>query len=303
MAPTTAPPHPTFAPYAALLFNAMFYGLAWWPFQTMRAAGLAAPWATLLMYVVLVLSFSLFSAQSWRELVRYKELWLLSAVAGLTNVSFNTAVSTGDVVRVILLFYLMPAWAVLLAWRFLGERPSPAALLRLLLAFGGMVMVIVPDGADWRHLLQGLAVPDLLALLGGLGFAAINVILRHPSKAPARVRMLSMFVGCTVVGLLSSLLGVGLGWLPGLPQVQTVWVVLVLVMAVFVALANWTLQYGAARLPTATTSLMLLSEVLFASVSAWLLGATVLTPSMLLGGALIVLAALLAALQARKQTA
>ena len=31
--------------------------------------------------------------------------------------AFNWAVTVGDVVRVVLLFYLMPAWSVLLAWR------------------------------------------------------------------------------------------------------------------------------------------------------------------------------------------
>jgi drug/metabolite transporter (DMT)-like permease len=59
----------------------------------------------------------------------------------------------------------------------------------------------------------------------------------------------------------------------------------------------------AARLPTATTSLIMLSEVLFATISAWLLGATELTPRMLLGGALIIGGALLAALQGRRRKA
>ncbi|MCQ9895217.1 DMT family transporter, partial [Staphylococcus aureus] len=66
--------------------------------------------------------------------------------AGSNNIAFNWAVTIGDVVRVVLLFYLMPAWSVLLAWRLLGERPTPAALTRLLLAFGGVALVLVPEG-------------------------------------------------------------------------------------------------------------------------------------------------------------
>jgi hypothetical protein len=31
------------APYFALLFNAMVWGLSWWPFKTMHAAGLLRP--------------------------------------------------------------------------------------------------------------------------------------------------------------------------------------------------------------------------------------------------------------------
>ena len=87
-----------------------------------------------------------------------------------------------------------------------------------------------------------------------------------------------------------------------MPAPSAVWVVRVLVMAALVGVGSWALQYGAGRLPTATTSLLLLSEVLYASISAALLGATELTPRMLLGGALIITGALLAALQGRKPT-
>jgi drug/metabolite transporter (DMT)-like permease len=44
-------------------------------------------------------------------------VWALLAAAGLANAGINWAVTVGDVVRVVLLFYLMPAWVVLLAWR------------------------------------------------------------------------------------------------------------------------------------------------------------------------------------------
>ena len=49
------------------------------------------------------------------ELLRTPALWSLMLAAGVTNACFNWAVSLGDVVRVILLFYLMPLWTVLLA--------------------------------------------------------------------------------------------------------------------------------------------------------------------------------------------
>ena len=67
---------------------------------------------------------------------------MLLVAAGLTNVGFNWAVTVGDVVRVVLLFYLMPAWVVLLAWPLLGERPTSASLLRLALALAGVLVVL-----------------------------------------------------------------------------------------------------------------------------------------------------------------
>lgn len=284
------------APYIALVFNALVWGLSWWPFQTMRAAGLAAPWATALMFSVLALGITAWSPGVWAVLGGKRALWLLALTSGLTNVCFNTAVSSGDVVRVILLFYLMPAWAVLLAWRFLGERPSVMGILRLVLAFAGMALIVVPPDVPWQRLLSGFAVPDVLGLLGGFFFAATGVGLRGTAGVRPAARLLAMFVGCSVVGSLSALLGYGMGWLPALPALSSSWLVWVVVMALGVAAGNWSLQFGAARLPAATTALVMLSEVLFATVSAWLLDATELNARMLLGGALIVGGAGLAAL-------
>ena len=294
---------PASAPYFALLFNAMVWGLSWWPFKTMHAAGLAAPWATLLIYAALVLGTTLLAPRSWSTFLLTPALWLLALSSGLTNVAFNTASSTGDVVRVILLFYLMPAWAVLLAWKFLGERPTPQGLLRLALAFGGMALVIVPKGSSWQSMTAGIALADYLALFGGFCFAITNVILRRTNGMPGIARMLAMFIGCMSMGLIAASAGYGMGVLPGLPAPQTIWVLCAVGMAVLVAIGNWALQYGAARLPTATTSLIMLSEVLFATISAWLLGATELTPRMLLGGLLIIAGALMAALQGRRRKA
>jgi len=55
------------------------------------------------------------------------------------------------------------------------------------------------------------------------------------------------------------------------------------------------LQYGASRLPSNVTSVVMLTEVLFASVTAVSFGGGALTPQLLGGGACIVAAALLAA--------
>ena len=288
-------------PYLCLLFNAMVWGLAWWPFQTMHAHGVVAPWATSMIYGLLTLVTVVCVRGSWRDFVAHRVLWLLALSSGLTNVSFNMAASTGDVVRVILLFYLMPAWTVLLAWRFLGERPSTAGLLRLVLAFSGMALVIIPQGASIQSLTAGIGLPEYLAVLGGFGFACTNVILRRSFHTPSMARVLAMFIGCMTVGVITASTGYGLGYFPPIPSLDWVWVTCAVGMAVLVAIGSWALQFGAARVPTGTTSLIMLSEVLFASGSAWLLGATSLTPRMLVGGALIVTGALLAVVQSNKR--
>jgi drug/metabolite transporter (DMT)-like permease len=78
------------------------------------------------------------------------------------------------------------------------------------------------------------------------------------------------------------------------------WVVRGLLVDGVLLLGNWALQFGAARLAAGTTALVMLSEVMFASVSSALLGASALNTRTVLGGAMILLASLLAALQFRR---
>ena len=286
-------------PILALLFNALVWGLAWWPFRTMHAAGLHPLWATALMYALVLLGLAAWRPRALAPLLRHPALWLLALSSGLNNVAFNWAVTVGDVVRVILLFYLMPAWAVLLAWRILGERPTPQALLRLLLAFGGVALVLLPPEASWPSLVAHLSMADALALFGGFMFALTNVLLRRLHHVPGTSRMLAMFAGCMSMGLLSALTGSALGLVPGFPALNPTWLGIALVMAVLLMVGNGALQFGASRLPSGTTAVVLLSEVAFASLSSLLLTSATLPLRTVLGGALFLLAALLAALQRR----
>lgn len=284
-------------PIFALLFNAFVWGLAWWPFQRMHAAGLHPLWATAAMYCVVLLGLLLARPGIVAQVRQHPQLWLLALASGLNNVAFNWAVTIGDVVRVILLFYLMPAWAVLLAWKVLGERPSHAALLRLLLAFTGVVLVLLPADAPASRLLHNLSLADALALLGGFMFALTNVTLRRLHAVPGQARMFAMFGGCMLMALAVGLLGRQAGLVEPFPAPHATWVVTGLLLAGLLMLGNWALQYGAARLAAGTTAVVMLSEVVFASVSSVLLSASQLQPRTLLGGSLILCAALLAALR------
>jgi len=289
----------TLFPVLALMFNAFIWGLAWWPFRQLQAAGLHPLWATALLYAVVLAGLLLARPAALRSALAHPGLWLLALSSGLNNVAFNWAMTVGDVVRVILLFYLMPAWAVLLAWKILGERPTRAAFLRLLLAFAGVALVLLPDASAAARLAGGLSMADVLALTGGFCFALTNVTLRRLNTVPGDARMLAMFAGCCALGALGACAGLAAGLLPPPPAPAPGWVLLGLGLAGALLLGNYALQFGAARLAAGTTALVMLSEVVFASVSSVLLTSATLAPRTVLGGALILLAALLAALPRR----
>ncbi|MFZ9550480.1 MAG: EamA family transporter [Hylemonella sp.] len=278
-------------PAAALVFNALVWGLSWWPLRELQAQGLHPLWSTALIYLLaLPLLLWRLDGSDWR---RQPMLWGLALAAGLTNVGFNWAVTVGDVVRVVLLFYLMPVWATLLAWPMLGERPSPAALARLGLALLGVSLVLKTPDSDWP-LPASLA--DGLAIAGGACFALTNILLRKLRQTAESARMLAMFGGGLATAVVAGLLGASVGLVEAPVRPGAAALMLALLTGLALLLANWGLQYGAARLAAATTALVMLTEVVFASLSSVALGAAELNPQTLAGGLLILGVALWAAL-------
>ena len=277
----------------ALTFNAFTWGVSWWPFRWLEARGLHALWATALIYGLAVIVILVARPRALTHLLRTPQLWWLVLAAGTTNASFNWAVTIGDVVRVVLLFYLMPLWAVLLARLLLHERLTSMAGVRVALALAGAMVVLWPvEGSGWP-LPRTLA--EWLGVLGGFSFALNNVLLRREAAQPESARALAMFIGgAGVSAVLALMLGAG-GTVPPPPLPSIDWALPALGLAAAFLAGNLALQYGAARLPAHTTAVIMLTEVLFASVSAVALGAGTVTPALALGGALIVGAALLAA--------
>ena len=289
------------APVLALVLNAFCWGVSWWPFRWLDARGLHPLWATAVSYLIAVLCISAWRPASWVQLRRAPTLWILVLASGTTNAAFNWGVTIGDVVRVVLLFYTMPLWAVLLAWLLLGERLSALAAARVLLALAGAAIVLWPDGGGaWPW---PASLGEMLGLLGGFAFALNNVMLRREAHQPEMARALAMFVGgALVAATLAWALGArGLVATPATPAWP--WLGGVVAVGLLFLASNLALQYGAARLPANITAVVMVSEVLFASVSALWLGAGRLSAPLLIGGALIVGAALLVVPQRRRRGA
>ena len=281
-------------PIPALLLNAFVWGLSWWPLRALQGHGLHPLWTTVIVYLLAVLALLAWRPQGLRQLLAQPQLWILAVASGTTNAAFNWAVSIGEVVRVVLLFYLMPLWSVLLARVLLHERFTVSGLFRIGLALAGAAVVLKPEGVPFP-LPSGRA--DWLALLGGFAFALNSVMLRRlGSRTREEGRAVAMLFGCVVIAAMLALAlgpGRGIAWPPA---PQAAWVALAVGLALAFMCSNMAYQFGAARLPANVTSVVMLTEVVFASVSSVAWGGEALTAQTLAGGGLIVAAALLAAL-------
>ncbi len=288
----------------ALVFNAFAWGISWWPFRRLESLGLHPLWSTAAIYSLCIVAIVAWRPRAPAHLLRTPSLWLLLLASGTTNAAFNWGVVAGDVVRVVLLFYLMPLWSLLLARVLLGERLTRRAALRVVLSLCGAAIVLWPAGgaAGGWHL--GLA--EALGLAGGFSFALNNVMLRRLAGEPEAARALAMFVGGMLVSLSLALL---LPMLPAVaggehlaaaippPRLADPWVLAGLagLAALFLG-SNLALQYGAVRLPAGVTAVVMPTEILFAAGSAVALGSGTLTPAVAVGGLLIVSAVALSSL-------
>ncbi len=279
-------------PSLALAFNALVWGVSWWPFRLLQERGLHPLWSTCFIFIFSLACLLAVRPGAWRGFARQPLLWLLVAATGVTNVGFNWAVTVGDVVRVVLLFYLMPAWSVLLAWLLLGVKPGGASLMRVALALAGVVIVLKTPGSPWP-VPSGL--PDWLAIAGGFSFALTNILLLKLADTPTQSRVLAMFGGGVLVATAAAVYGMGIGIVNAPPAPAVGWAVIAVGLGLAFMASNLALQYGASRLSAHATSLIMLSEVIFASLSSVALGAAELSAHTLIGGGLIVLAALLSA--------
>ena len=284
-------------PVLALTFNALVWGISWWPFRALEMRSLHPLWTTVFVYVMAAGTIVLLRPRAFAQVARTPALWVLMVASGVTNASFNWAVVIGDVVRVVLLFYLMPLWAVLLARLVLHEPLTRAAGLRIAMALAGAAIVLWPagQGVSWQALPVPSSLADWLGLLGGFSFALNNVMLRREAARPEEGRALAMFLGSVLVASTLATALASHGHVAWPPAPDTGWLAIAVALSMLFLLSNLSLQYGAARLPANVTSVVMLSEVVFAAISAMALGGGRMTSSLAVGGGLILGAAALAA--------
>ncbi len=271
-----------------LLAGALIWGLIWHPYRILRDAGVDGIVASTLTYG---LAFVLGVALAWRSSTRFVPswplFWLALSAAGC-NLGYVLATLHGEVMRVLLLFYLAPLWTVVLSRLLLDERLTRSGALAIALSLAGAATMLwqpqlgLPapqDGADW------------LGLGAGFAFALFNVVSRRSREVSVENRVLAAFAGVVVLGVLLLLAGVGS---PALPASAPLWGLVVLLAGVLFA-ANLVVQFGLARLPANRAIVIMLSEIGFAALGAWLLAGEAMALREWIGGALIVAASVLTA--------
>lgn len=273
----------------ALLISSTLWGVIWYPLRLLEGQGMDGLTTSLVMYLaasLVGLPWLRGLGRAWRE--QRVPLLLIMLFSGWTNVAFILAVLDGHVLRVLLLFYLSPLWAVLMGRWFLGERIGPSGALTLLVAMCGAVFMLwQPEtGSLWPQ-----SASDWYGLTAGMSFAGLNVAVRSGESISQGCKANVSWWG---VVLLSSawlwLAGTGLASVPVEVYLQAV-----LVGIGAIVVMTLTVQYGVTHLPIQRSAVILLFELVAGAISAQLLAHEAVLLQEWLGGGLIVLAGYLAA--------
>src|SRR5260221_6872418 len=198
------------APTWALLAGASFWGVVWYPYRLLARAGLDGVWSTILTYGFALAVGVLVFPRAVASLRRVTPLALLMGLAiGWSKLGYVLAVLGGEVMRVLLLFYLAPLWTVPLARLILGECLDRAGFGVMALALAGaMTMLWKPElGFPWPS-----APAEWLRLAPGLPVALRNVPVRRvnePSDAAEPIVILAGGGFAGLVHLAQSRLGAG----------------------------------------------------------------------------------------------
>jgi len=102
----------------------------------------------------------------------------------LALVSFFVAFAHAPLAEVITISFTTPIFLTLGGWLLLRERMVPSRALALVVAFGGMLLVIQPGNG-------GISIALLFALAGALITAAIQLILKHMSAHDTTDRLVA----------------------------------------------------------------------------------------------------------------
>ncbi|MCR4466446.1 MULTISPECIES: DMT family transporter [unclassified Burkholderia] len=279
-------------PTLAILIGASVWGLIWYPLRILASLGLTGTLASALTSVV---AFLFVVVVRHRTIATLRWHWVLPGIAitaGVTNLGFVWGTIHGEVLRVMLLFYLTPAWTAIYAHFLLRERLTWAGAALAALSIGGAMLML------WSPQL-GVPLPanpaEWAGLAAGLSFAMSNVLVikasRELPEMRAEMRTATLFGGAAVFGAVASLFE----GLPAAPAGSQLGVAAAIIAAIGVTMAanNLLVQYGLARVPANRASIIMLFEIVITALSAWVFASELPSAREWAGGACIVLATLL----------
>ena len=271
----------------------MSWGVIWYPYRIMNEAGVSGVASSFYTYSITVLIGMIIFAKHWRGIFKQPKsiIWLV-IVAGWTNLSYVLAVINGEVMRVMLLFYMSPLWTLLLAHFWLKENINKSGFFAIIISLlGAAIMLYDPAHPNLLPVPKNMS--EWLALSSGIGFSLTNVITRKSSELTVRAKSFAVWLGVIGMALLfMPFLGEKFPS-PGFFTTEN-WLVMALI-AILLMTATLFVQFGVSYILASRAAIIFLFELVVAAIASYYLANEAMQFQEWIGGSLIILAALYSA--------
>jgi drug/metabolite transporter (DMT)-like permease len=241
-------------PVLLAFLAAAIWGLWWIPIRYLETQGLTGALGGLVMNTGAFLAAAVWALAARRPLRLHPKAALGAVLVGVAVATYSSALNYGDVVRVILLFYLAPAWSKIIEWAFMGMGWGKSSTLALVAALSGAVLILGGDVTG-----AALRIGDVLAVLSGLAWAAGSALIFTSGRAGVLPLTLMTALSAVLVALLFAGLSGPLALTAGMASAASLGAGFgVIYVLPILALTLWSAQ----RLSPAVLSFLLTAEIL-----------------------------------------
>jgi drug/metabolite transporter (DMT)-like permease len=270
-------------PIFSLLFGAFVWGIIWYPYRLMANAGVSGIYSSLYVFILTIaIALPYFFITKKKVPIWSKDFWLLALVAGYTNISYVLAVIDGEVVRVMLLFYLSPVWTIFLAHFMLNEDTQKRHYIAVFISLIGAFIMFWEPG----YLIHLDSKSDWLALSSGLGFAITNVMTRKHEHMTVNQKALAIWLGVIVVAIICIMFDKNA--MPTLDFFRPVDAAIMMAIALSLFLSTLLVQFGVTQIKAVEASSFFLFEIVVAAISSYFLVGESIAFNEWLGGIFII---------------
>ena len=273
-------------PVIILFFSAVGWGFAWLPIKTLNDMGLDSLHLIFIAFIsgALVMSPWLIKQfKYWKQGIGL--MLMIALIGGFTNASFQTAIFYGDVIRVMILFYLLPVWSVLGGRLFLKEKIDNIRLISAVVCLSGAFVILDIWHTSWH----GISWIDLMAIASGMGLAATNILFRFTQHIPLMSKVSFTFIGCTIIMGGFLLAATRTSPLPDNNAIPLA----VAYGALWLSLITIGTQWAVTRMEAGRSSIILVMELVVAVVSVAVITSAELKTHEIIGALMVISAALL----------
>lgn len=278
----------------ACLYAGGVWGLFWIPLRALEDAGLHGLWVTAVYFLVPTICLLPVTVWRWHYVRKGgAQLQLTAMLSGGALLLYSTSIVFTDVVRAMLLFYLTPVWATILARILLGDAITLSRLVAMAMAVAGMLTIFglgvrfpVPQNAgDW------------MGVGSGMLWAVAMVRIRKDNSHSATDLTIGFFLWSFLFSAAVALV-LAPQQMPNVAQTMPALPLLLVFMAFLVLPGTYASLWGPRYLSPGVVGLLFMTEIVVGAISVAILADEPFGVREMTGVILIACASLLEPLQA-----